>query len=303
MVRGHNGKAYSFPAFYLNELQLCTEDDDADEEGMKRFSGWHELSTEGDFDTNYVSLTMSNGDALTHWQPIPSPDLSRPASAAGDGWISVEERLPEEGTEVLLAGYLHGNQDKGYWQEVALFAHGRFYRWDNEADDFSQSCDHKTHWQPLPAAPSASQAGSKDEDGFCLECESHDDCSHVGCILNPLERPAPPPTQRGAEEADEKLLQDIQDYLLFNEGKPEHWVTLHSLLDRLAVRLPGAPVALQSQSPGAALSLAEEVASKIERAISGVGPGFAKALAWKPHEWQTIIAALRALSSRQEPRE
>lgn len=63
------------------------------------------------------------------------------AGRRGDGWISAEERLPEDGTECLICTpegmlYVATHEDNGYWSECG---------------------DHVlvTHWMPLPDAPVA----------------------------------------------------------------------------------------------------------------------------------------------------
>lgn len=59
-------------------------------------------------------------------------------SELGDGWISVEERLPEEGIGVVFCSSYYG-VDKGHWA-------GNHWR------DSKGSVRGVTHWQPLPKA-------------------------------------------------------------------------------------------------------------------------------------------------------
>lgn len=75
------------------------------------------------------------------------------APAAGDAWISVEDRLPEEGTPVLVwvpawssqeVAHLNRDFDPHPW------------RW---CDEYLTPDTAPTHWQPLPAAPSAALTG------------------------------------------------------------------------------------------------------------------------------------------------
>ncbi len=60
-------------------------------------------------------------------------------------WISVEDRLPEEGHEVLGAYLL---EDSEHCQSVLLFARGEFMtEYDGEFYGIV------THWMPLPEPP------------------------------------------------------------------------------------------------------------------------------------------------------
>lgn len=70
--RRHNGKTYVFSADYLNAHLLCTSEDDCPEDGTP-FTGWfHERSDDsGEFDTCFMPV-LSEGDVLTHFQPLPA---------------------------------------------------------------------------------------------------------------------------------------------------------------------------------------------------------------------------------------
>ena len=69
--------------------------------------------------------------------------------ALGDGWVSVDERLPEESTKVLAVfrSVFIGSVvvDVG----LSNFTHGRF-------DSAIDRCK-VTHWQPLPSPPKPKQ--------------------------------------------------------------------------------------------------------------------------------------------------
>lgn len=57
------------------------------------------------------------------------------------GWISVEDRLPEEGQSVLVH-YVDG------WMPVAHLLNGKWYQSGGETSWLSV-----THWMPLPEPP------------------------------------------------------------------------------------------------------------------------------------------------------
>lgn len=71
------------------------------------------------------------------------------AKAAQPEWISVEDRLPEIGTRVLLCGRYEG---KGIIAYCAIgYFDGKTYREHWGADINATAAI--THWQPLPAPP------------------------------------------------------------------------------------------------------------------------------------------------------
>lgn len=61
------------------------------------------------------------------------------AEDEGEGWISVEERLPES-HDLVLCYYMDGNEDSSNWKFVWGFNF-----------PFEKGL---THWMPLPKAPS-----------------------------------------------------------------------------------------------------------------------------------------------------
>ena len=96
-------------------------------------------------------------------KPIFPHELVDPTEAVADylidsgvtvqEWVSVKDRLPEEGEDVLLFfGGKYGNMATGFW-------HGEEKEdcvwWCAYTDDgFYTDCDYKpTHWMPLPAPP------------------------------------------------------------------------------------------------------------------------------------------------------
>ena len=69
VYRKRQGKSYSFAAQYLNAMQLYNDCEDEE----KLFTGWHDVKEHADYDGWYSPLELSDGDAVTHWQPLPPP--------------------------------------------------------------------------------------------------------------------------------------------------------------------------------------------------------------------------------------
>lgn len=62
-------------------------------------------------------------------------------------WISVEDRLPEEGGDYLVITHNTGNNiGPERFIEIDVW----FGEWDNEGSEVGY---HHTHWQPLPPKP------------------------------------------------------------------------------------------------------------------------------------------------------
>lgn len=64
------------------------------------------------------------------------------AQAAGTGWVSVKERLPEQGQMVWFGNY--------YDARYGRFLEGKFWRWTGT---YPASQREVTHWQPAPMLP------------------------------------------------------------------------------------------------------------------------------------------------------
>lgn len=63
-----------------------------------------------------------------------------------DSWISVKERLPKEGMEVVIGWFQQTASNKLYWTtDVAILTNKAFSGW--------RVYPEVTHWMPLPAAP------------------------------------------------------------------------------------------------------------------------------------------------------
>jgi hypothetical protein len=63
-----------------------------------------------------------------------------------DGWISVKDRLPEEGMEVVIGWFQQTASNKLYWTtDVAILRNKAFGGWRNYPE--------ATHWLELPAPP------------------------------------------------------------------------------------------------------------------------------------------------------
>ena len=76
-------------------------------------------------------------------------------------WISVEDKLPEEKTPVLVTWI--GINGKVHSDAVAAIIYGKWYWWEISVEDsleFDDKCTFAqiTHWIPLPKPP----VGNKD---------------------------------------------------------------------------------------------------------------------------------------------
>ena len=60
-----------------------------------------------------------------------------------NGWISVKDRMPEEGVDVLVYGYIYLNR-KGADVDFVDRESGNFFYYDD---------GRVTHWRPLPEPP------------------------------------------------------------------------------------------------------------------------------------------------------
>lgn len=68
------------------------------------------------------------------------------SSNNSNGWISVKERLPKEGMEVVIGWFQQTASNKLYWTtDVAILTNKAFSGW--------RVYPEVTHWMPLPAAP------------------------------------------------------------------------------------------------------------------------------------------------------
>lgn len=85
--------------------------------------------------------------------------LAAPPTAQAEGWISVDERLPEKNTEVLICFAELSIPSTGRYTASALDHEGWCYPrenhlWPGERPDFEDGgLPTVTHWMPLPAAP------------------------------------------------------------------------------------------------------------------------------------------------------
>ncbi|TLP68199.1 DUF551 domain-containing protein [Pseudomonas nitroreducens] len=71
--RAHDGKRYVFSARWLNNFPLHSEGHpDADDDGCMLATGWHDVKEHSDYDGWYSPLITTEGDAVTHWMPLPT---------------------------------------------------------------------------------------------------------------------------------------------------------------------------------------------------------------------------------------
>lgn len=69
----------------------------------------------------------------------------------GSEWVSVDERLPEENTDVLCTQYAYMDENKGRYQMVGFRIDDEWF--SSSIDDEPESCFTPTHWMPLPSPP------------------------------------------------------------------------------------------------------------------------------------------------------
>ena len=125
---------------------------DADEL-LKKYEwlNWYSISNKG----GLMKGATTEDNPLIHYydgekliKNAPTLDVA-PTVDAGPKWISVEDRLPDKQSDVLML-FKH-NMAVGFWHdgdEDVMF-------WCAYTDDvFYTDCDEEpTHWMPLPQAP------------------------------------------------------------------------------------------------------------------------------------------------------
>ena len=95
-------------------------------------------------------------EAWAEWCSLmrPGPVVAAPPTAQAEGWISVDERLPEPDGPVLA--------HNGKWTGVAAWMSGEYLepleRWQDEHREFIEMMGPAiTHWMPLPPAPTSAE--------------------------------------------------------------------------------------------------------------------------------------------------
>lgn len=89
-------------------------------------------------------------------------DEQETISVASPKWISVKDKLPNDGRFlVLLRSSLH-KAGKNYLMEIATFSGGKFYLYVSYREGMTGDLmtvpyriDNVTHWMPLPEPPEA----------------------------------------------------------------------------------------------------------------------------------------------------
>lgn len=87
--------------------------------------------------------------------PCAAPDRA-PSTDSAAGWISVAERLPEEGADVVLIGPAFDDWKKRLYVSCAVFMGGVFY----ERDDGGEM-HWPTWWMPVPDIAALQPKGTK----------------------------------------------------------------------------------------------------------------------------------------------
>lgn len=124
--------------------------------------GYHGERSTRDNEVEWLQECLHELDGGEHMPGLMPSLAPQPADKDGARWISTDERLPEHGQAVFIAGHAYNDPARGFYYAVAHYhSDGMFY--DAETgDDFYRP----THWaeitQPLAALTTATpeQGGS-----------------------------------------------------------------------------------------------------------------------------------------------
>lgn len=70
-----------------------------------------------------------------------------------EGWTSVKEP-PKHNGEYQVTWFFHNK----WWQEVCSFYWGRWWGWNDIADEYNMERELVSHYRPLPAPPAEKEA-------------------------------------------------------------------------------------------------------------------------------------------------
>ena len=125
-----------------NYQKLCSDVDSGNTNGLIR-KGYQANTGSGWFDIRWEDIDGYKSQNVTVRSMDEVQQLTTPKEPEGEGWVSVNERLPNPETGVLTIDRNDGfmciawiDGDIGGW-------------WDN----ISGSNNHITHWMPLPEPP------------------------------------------------------------------------------------------------------------------------------------------------------
>jgi hypothetical protein len=109
------------------------------------FDEWLEKQTRG------VDLGLVTQNQMwAAWKARAALASQAPQTAAAEaGWVSVDERLPEEQVPVIIASYKFNEPSEGRFVTIACRSPSGVYYDEDTGDHFYQP----THWMPLPSAP------------------------------------------------------------------------------------------------------------------------------------------------------
>ena len=66
------------------------------------------------------------------------------------GWISVEDKLPQDNTHVFITQHEYDDKERPRYYDVCLFIDGGWF--DDNVED-AEKVYEPTHWMPLPEPP------------------------------------------------------------------------------------------------------------------------------------------------------
>lgn len=106
-------------------------------------SEWREKVAESGWSGNWGGSASQGDLALSRC----ADSLESLLDEMGDGWISVEERLPDNGCEVIVHDQVRGVCNGFFLRGVRDWRRPMFCDWTET------QFIHVTHWQPLPGGP------------------------------------------------------------------------------------------------------------------------------------------------------
>jgi hypothetical protein len=103
--------------------------------------------------------TCSDGtcNMSNQWLSVDKWNTRTPDQLVRDSeWISVEDELPEEHTQVLATQFMYMDESKGRYQIISYRVEDEWF--EDDSNDIPESVFTPTHWRPLPSPPSTKAA-------------------------------------------------------------------------------------------------------------------------------------------------
>lgn len=155
IIKGIKGEFYPCkPDIFAATYEPAAPSAQAEQAAQATAPGADPVAVRYDFD-GYGWKYIDNGSGSDWMTRHPDGELlyDGPATAAGDGWISVRDRLPPKFEEVLVAFEGISLASTGQYTDNARDKHGWCYPAENYGTCDDGSDPVVTHWMPLPTAP------------------------------------------------------------------------------------------------------------------------------------------------------